>query len=138
MSTTTTIETLDERKYGRLLARALPVAPKTEAENDRMLGEIERLMLKGENLSVEEGALLEVMATLVERFEREHYEIPEGTPGEVLRLLMEDRDLRQRDLLPVFGSRSRVSEALSGKREISKAQAKALAEFFGVSAELFL
>jgi HTH-type transcriptional regulator/antitoxin HigA len=42
------------------------------------------------------------------------------------------------DLLPVLGSRSRISEMLSGKREPSKAQAKALAEFFGMPVDLFI
>jgi HTH-type transcriptional regulator / antitoxin HigA len=51
---------------------------------------------------------------------------------------MEDRDLKQIDLAPLFDGRSRVSDALAGKREISKAQAKALAAFFKVSADLFI
>jgi HTH-type transcriptional regulator/antitoxin HigA len=51
---------------------------------------------------------------------------------------MEDRGLKQIDLAPLFGGRSRVSDALAGKREISKAQAKALAAFFKVPADLFI
>jgi HTH-type transcriptional regulator / antitoxin HigA len=48
-----------------------------------------------------------------------------------------DRGLKQKDLLPVFGSQGIASEVLSGKRSISKAQAKALGEFFKVSPTLF-
>ena len=51
---------------------------------------------------------------------------------------MEDRGLRQRDLVPAFGSSSGVSDVLSGKREISKQQARKLAEFFSVPAGLFI
>jgi HTH-type transcriptional regulator/antitoxin HigA len=51
---------------------------------------------------------------------------------------MEQRDLRQADLLPVFGSRSVASDVLAGKREPSKAHIRRLADFFHVSPELFL
>jgi len=51
---------------------------------------------------------------------------------------MEQNDLRQEDLVPVFGSRGRVSDVVNGKCAISKAQAKALGEFFKVSPELFI
>lgn len=51
---------------------------------------------------------------------------------------MEDRGLRQIDLAPLFGVRSRVSDVLAGKRDISKAQAKALSALFKVPADLFI
>jgi len=59
-------------------------------------------------------------------------------PVEALRVLMEDRKLRQRDLIPVFGSSSVVSDVLNGKRSISKAHARKLAEFFHVPVSLFI
>lgn len=52
--------------------------------------------------------------------------------------LLERRGLSAKDLWPVIGSKGRVSEILSGKREISKEQARMLAEFFGVRMVLFL
>jgi len=51
---------------------------------------------------------------------------------------MEQRGLKQADLVPVLGSRAQVSDLVNGKRGISKAQAKKLAEYFGVSAAIFL
>jgi len=51
---------------------------------------------------------------------------------------MEQNDLRQADLVAIFGSRGRVSEVVNGKRAISKTQVKALGEFFKVSPELFI
>jgi HTH-type transcriptional regulator/antitoxin HigA len=51
---------------------------------------------------------------------------------------MEDRGIRQRDLIPVFGSSSVVSDVLNGKRSISKAHARKLAEHFHVPASLFI
>jgi HTH-type transcriptional regulator/antitoxin HigA len=52
--------------------------------------------------------------------------------------LMEQRGLRQADLVPIFHSREYVSDVIHGKRGISKAHAKGLAEFFGVAAEIFI
>lgn len=56
----------------------------------------------------------------------------------MVQFLMEQRGLKQADLVPLLGSRAQVSDLVNGKRGISKAQVKKLAEYFGVSAELFL
>ena len=57
---------------------------------------------------------------------------------EMVKYLMEQRGLKQADLVPVLGSRAQVSDLVNGKRGISKAQAKKLAEDCGVSAEILL
>ncbi|MDX6695651.1 MAG: HTH-type transcriptional regulator / antitoxin HigA [Blastocatellia bacterium] len=116
----------------------MPVAIQTEEENARMLAEVEKLMAKGENLSPEEDALLRLMATLIQDFETKFYQPEDATPLEILLHLMEARDLKQSDLLEVFGSKGVASEVINGKRGISKAQAKALAKFFGVASDLFI
>ena len=135
----TTTADLDVKRYGRLLARAVPKVIKTEEENERALAIVESLMEKGEhNLTPEEDALLELLVGLIQDFESEAYPIPKSEPHEILAFLMEQRGLKPHDLWPVIGSKSRVSEVLSGKRSISKAQAKKLAEFFRVGVELFL
>ena len=104
-----------------------------------MLAEVSRLMSKGENkLTPEEHVLLELLTTLIERFEDEHYPIAEAPGYEVLKFLMEDRGLRQRDLLHIFGSRGIASEVVNGKRAISKTQAKKLGDFFHVAPDLFI
>jgi HTH-type transcriptional regulator / antitoxin HigA len=59
-------------------------------------------------------------------------------PHEMVRYLMEQRGLTQADLVPVPGSHAQASDLVNGKRGISKAQVKKLAEYFGVSPELFL
>jgi len=130
---------LNARKYGQLLAKALPRVIRTEKENELMLAKVWDLMKKGKrNLTVEETELLEVMSSLIERFEEEHYPLADSPPNQVLKTLMENRGLRQKDLLPIFGSSGTVSEVVNGKRSISKAQAKKLSEFFHVSAEVFI
>lgn len=138
-SRTSRTRKLDPRRYARLLAQRLPTVVRTEKDNEEMLAAIWDLMKKGEDkLSAEELALLELMSVLVERFEEEHYPIPDSPPHRILQHLMEARDTKQADLVPILGGRGRVSELVNGKRAISKTQAKALAIFFHVSAELFI
>lgn len=129
---------LNPQRYGRILSKALPTIIKTEEENDRAILFVEKLLAKGSALSAEEDAMLELMVKLISDFEEKYYQPRDATPQEVLAELMAARDLKQKDLTEVFGSKSRASEAISGKREISKSQAKALAGFFNVSVELFI
>ena len=129
---------LDPQKYGRLLAKVLPVRIETEEENERLLKQAEKLMSKGEQRTPEEDALLNLIAHLIQDFERQFYHHEEATPHEVLRELMAARGIKQSDLLKVFGSKGIASEVVNGKRGISKTQAKSLAAFFHVSAEVFL
>lgn len=132
------VKELNPARYGRLLAKTLPTVIKTEAENERLLAEIEKLMDKGESMAPEELALLELMSQLVEAFEEQAYPIAEGPPFRVLQHLMEANDLKQADLLPIFGSRGYTSDIVNGKRAISKEHAKRLGEFFHVSPSLFI
>jgi HTH-type transcriptional regulator/antitoxin HigA len=126
-------------RYAELLAKSLPKPIETEAENERALEIVNSLMSKGEkNLTSEERWLLRMLVRLIEDFEEKAYPIDEAPPRAVLKMLMEDRGLQQVDLAPLLGGRSRVSDVLSGKREISKAQAKALAAFFKLPADLFI
>jgi HTH-type transcriptional regulator/antitoxin HigA len=130
---------LDTRRYGRLLAKALPTVVKSEAENNRMLEIIEGLLEKGENnLTAEEDALLELLLDLVHDFEQKHYPLAPSPPRRMIAFLLEERGLKPSALWPVLGSKSRVSEILSGKREISKDQARKLAAFFHVGVQLFI
>ena len=129
---------INPARYKRLLSRAMPVVIETEEENERMLAEAEKLMAKGEDMSPEEAALLRLMATLIQDFEERFYQPRGATPLEILHHLMDARDLKQSDLLEVFGSKGIASEVINGKRGISKAHARALAKFFGVSVDLFI
>jgi HTH-type transcriptional regulator/antitoxin HigA len=132
------LATIDEAAYGKLLARALPRVIKTEEENHRMVAELESLDTHAGALTPEEENLAELMTLLVRHFEETKYPLGHAEPLEALRILMEDRGLRQRDLVAVFGSSSVVSDVLNGKRSISKAHARRLAEFFHVPASLFI
>jgi len=131
--------TIDAKKYGKLLARTLPMAIKTELEYDRMVAQVGKLMEKAEKeLSPEEEALLETVVVLIERYDQEHYPLGSDKAPELIKFLMEQRKLRPRDLWDVFGSKGITSEVLSGKRGVSLSLAKKLGNFFHVAPELFL
>src|SRR5271157_3086615 len=131
--------TVDPRKYARLANRVVVKAIETEEEYDRMVAAVEHLMDKGEDrLSPEEAALLETMAILIQAFDDRHHPLPSVPPHEMLAYLMETSGRTAKDLLPVFGTRGRLSEVLNGRRSISKEQAKKLGEYFKVTADLFI
>jgi len=129
---------IDDRKYARVLARVLPRIITTDEEHERMLGEAERLMDKGERRTPEQGAALELMVRLIQDYEEKNHPLPDPSPREMLAYLMKQRGLKQADLVPIFKSRGYVSDVINGKRAISKALAKQLAEFFNVSAGIFI
>ena len=78
------------------------------------------------------------MVRLIKDYEEEHHPLPDPSPQEMLVYLMEQRGLKQADLLPLFESRGYVSDVINAKRAISKVHARQLAEFFKVSADLFI
>lgn len=129
---------LDTKIYNSLLLEYQPKAISSEDEYNQMLESVERLMAIGENLPPEENSLLETLAILVEAYEDSQFPLEPSSPREVLLHLMEMRELKQVDLVDVIGSKGIVSEIVNGKREISKAQAKALGEFFNISPALFI
>jgi len=130
---------VDPKKYTRLANRIVVKAIETEAEYDHMVAAVEQLIDKGEErLSPEESALLETVAILVQAYDDRYHPLPSVAPNEMLAYLMETSGRTAKDLLPVFGTRGRVSEVLSGKRTISKGQAKKLASVFKVMVDLFI
>ena len=81
---------------------------------------------------------LSVLFVLVEAYEEENVPIPPPDPISAIKFRMEQAGLTQRDLIPVLGSRAKVSEVLSGKRDITMKMARALYESLGVPAESLL
>ena len=130
---------IDPKKYGQLLAETLPRPIETDADYERALDIIDRLMSRPEDsLMAEEHMLLEMVTQLVERYEDEHHPIPEAPSHVIIQGLMRDRALLNRDLEPVLGASNLTADVISGKRNPSKSQIRALAQFFSVSPELFV
>ena len=81
---------------------------------------------------------LAILLDLVERYEDIHHPIPAPTPIAAIEFMMDQRGLTRRDLIPFIGSASKVSEVLSGKRDITMAMARALHKHLGIPAEVLL
>src|SRR5260370_18962643 len=77
------------------------------------------------------------LITLIEAYEEEHHSIPDASPVEVLRTLMDANGLRQKDLVRIFGSESIVSEVLHKKRDLNKTHIEKLSKRFHVSPAVF-
>lgn len=121
---------------------ALPVrlaAIHTQAEYDRAVEFMNQLLdVVGDNEEHDLADMLELLGQLVEDYEYAHHSLPDAEPGQVLRFLMDQHELRQVDLAQEIGSQSLVSEILNGRRQINTRQAKALAKRFGVSSSVFI
>ncbi len=108
----------------------------SERQHQEYLAVLDRLASK-ERPSGDEEKYAEVLITLIEAYEEEHHAIPEASPVEVLRGLMDANGLRQKDLAPILGTESIVSEILHGKRELNKGQIEKFSKRFRVSPAVF-
>ena len=124
-------------EYEALLRKVPPKVIRTEKENEAYTEILCELDKRSAKLTAAEKELAELLTLLVEDFEEKHYKLPKGKPLDVVRFLMEQHDLRQKDLADVFGTPSIVSEVLNGKRELNKEQIARLSARFHVSPELF-
>jgi HTH-type transcriptional regulator / antitoxin HigA len=114
----------------------IPEVITSEAEYDRALAIAEPLVAN-RNLSNEESKFLSLIVTLIEDYEGKHYLMGDVTPQAALLHLMEYSSTSQIDLVGSIGSQEIVSEIVDGKRSIYPIQAKALGEYFQISASLF-
>lgn len=129
--------TINSDSYAVLLSKYQPKVIETEAENDAAISIAEELEHK-KLRTPEEDVLLELLVTLIEKFEEEHYLLPKSDFHSMLLHLMDAQNTKEEDLVGIIGSNGDVSEIVNGKRNIGKEQAKALGEFFHVSPELFI
>ena len=109
---------------------------RTEADYEAALAEIERLF--DVTPATPEGDRLDVMVTLVEAYEAQHYPIPEPDPIEAIKYIMESRGLSRSDLEPYIGSRARVAEVLNRKRPLSLNMIRRLCSGLGIPAEVLV
>jgi HTH-type transcriptional regulator / antitoxin HigA len=80
---------------------------------------------------------IELLTLLIERYEEEHFALPQASPADVLRFLLERHGLKQRDLATELGGESVVSEILSGKRKLNAAHIEQISKRFHVSPAVF-
>jgi HTH-type transcriptional regulator/antitoxin HigA len=124
-------------EYEALLRKVRPKVIRTEKESEAYTEILYDLDRRSARLTAAEKELAELLTLLIEDFEEKQYRVPRGKPVDVLRFLMEQHNLLQKDLADVFGTPSIVSEVLNGKRELNKEQIGRLSARFHVSPELF-
>jgi len=121
-------------KYALEVSSPAPIT--SERQHEEYLSVLDKLASK-ENPTRDEEKYAAVLMTLIEAYEEEHHSIPDASPVETLRTLMDANNLRQKDLVSVFGSESIVSEVLHRKRDLNRAHIEKLSKRFHVSPAVF-
>ncbi|MCY4386012.1 MAG: helix-turn-helix domain-containing protein [Desulfurellaceae bacterium] len=109
---------------------------KTEGDYEAALEEVERLW--GAPSGTPKGDRLDILATLIDAYENDHYPIDPPDPIEAITFRMEQQGLTRKDLEGVLGSRTRVAEVLNRRRGLSINMIRRLHEKFGISAEVLI
>jgi HTH-type transcriptional regulator/antitoxin HigA len=109
---------------------------RTKADYERALSEVERLW--GAKSGTREGDRLDVLATLIDAYEAEHYPMDPPDPVEAIKFRMEQQGLSRKDLEPLIGTRTRVAEVLNRKRSLSISMIRRLHQHLGISAEVLI
>lgn len=121
-----------------LLDFTKPHVLRTEAEYEAAIAEIERLLDEDVEAGSEGYDRLEFLSVLVEHYEDTHYPIGSVSPQQAVLFMLEQKGLERSDLDEVMGGKSRVSEFLNGKRDLSKAQVEGLRRLLGIPADVLL
>lgn len=111
---------------------------RSEEQYDLALAELEELVLSEPDENSEGRKRLELLGLLIEDYERREHPVALPDPVEAIKFRMEQEGLRQRDLVPYLGSRSRVSEVLRRKRPLSLSMIRALHRGLGIPARVLL
>ncbi len=111
---------------------------KTDADYRSYLSEVERLALADPSPESSDGARLELLSLLVEEYEKTRFKFEAPSPVEAIQFRMHEQGLRQADLVPYFGSRSRVSEVLAGKRPLTVQMIREISTGLGISADVLV
>ena len=109
---------------------------RTKADYEKALAEVERLW--GAKSSTPKGDRLDILATLIDAYEAEHYPMDPPDPIEAIKFRMEQQGLTRKDLEPIFGTRNRTSEVLNRRRSLSIGMIRRLHERLGISADILL
>ena len=121
-----------------LLDFTKPHVLRTEAEYDEAIAEIERLLDEEVEAGSEGYDRLEFLSVLVEHYEDERFQMGPVTPQQAVLFVLEQKGLERANLDDVMGGKSRVSEFLIGKRDLSKSQVEGLRRRLGIPADVLL
>ena len=109
---------------------------RSRRDYEAALKEVERLW--GAKAKTRDGDRLDVLATLIDSYEAEHYPMDPPDPIEAIKFRMEQQGLTRRDMEDLIGTRTRVAEVLNGKRGLSIGMIRRLHERLGISAEVLI
>jgi HTH-type transcriptional regulator/antitoxin HigA len=125
--------------YEELLAEAVPQVIETDKQYREIGSRFGDLVGKSRARTRSETKLMRLIALLIEDYDRRNALPPDDSaPAERLRFLLDHSGRAPSSLIPIFGQRSHVNEALNGKRRISAEQARRLGKMFGVGPGLFI
>jgi HTH-type transcriptional regulator/antitoxin HigA len=109
---------------------------RTKRDYEASLKEVERLW--GAKAGTRDGDRLDVLATLIDAYEAEHYPMDPPDPIEAIKFRMEQQGLTRRDLEDIIGTRTRIAEVLNRKRGLSVGMIRRVHERLGISAEVLI
>jgi len=109
---------------------------RTDADHQAALAEIATLMNAGKNTP--EGDRLDVLATLVEAYEAAHVQIEAPDPISAILFMMEQKQLRRRDLEQAIGTRARVAEVLNRRRALTLPMIRRLSSLLDIPADILV
>jgi HTH-type transcriptional regulator/antitoxin HigA len=124
------------KRLQALLSREKPEGISGERQNLLYIERLEKLTAK-KSVTTAEKKLIALLTVLIEEYEAKHDPVPNAEPRAIVRHLMEAHNLRQKDLLDVFGTESIASEIVRGKRELTKQHIRRLSNKFNVSPAVF-
>lgn len=109
-----------------------------DTDHREALATLDRLMEIDPERGTPEAEEFELLALIIETYEKERFPIGLPDPIEAIRFRIDQEGLRQRDLVPYFGTKSRVSEVLADKRPLTLTMIRALHEGLGIPADVLL
>ena len=120
-----------------MIAHGAPHVIHNDAELEMYTDALFRLTAL-ESPSRSEVEAIELLTLLVERYEQEHYSVPKGDPVSIVRFIIEQQNLTQRDLIPQFGSESAVSMFMTGQRNLTLEQVRKLSDRFKLPTDVLI
>lgn len=111
---------------------------RSDEELEQALDRMLVLMRLNPSLGSPESDEMEVLGVLIERYEDEHYPMDDADPIEVIKFMMDQQNLKKKDLIPYIGSASKVTEVLNGTRNLSLSMIRRLSEGLGIPASTLI